>query len=63
MRGRLASKKLDVEVVGSDAQPGGQSKVRLVRPEEKVTDTEILGDGPGAADRVVELLRELGLVS
>ena len=63
MRGRLASKKLDVGVVTSDAEPGGQSKVRLVRPEEQVSDTEVLGHGPAAASRVVELLRQLGLVS
>ena len=62
MRGRLASKKLDVSVVSSVAAPGGQSKVRLVRPEEKVSETVILGHGPEAAPKVVELLRELGLV-
>ncbi|MGI9646260.1 MAG: electron transfer flavoprotein subunit beta/FixA family protein [Ilumatobacteraceae bacterium] len=61
MRGRLASKKLDVSVVSSDAEPGGQSKVRLVRPEEKVSETVILGHGPEAAPKVVELLQELGL--
>ena len=61
MRGRLASKKLDVSVVSSDIDPGGQSKVRLVRPEEQVSDTIILGDGPEAAEKVVELLKELGL--
>ena len=61
MRGRLASKKLEVGAVTSDAAPGGQSKVRLVRPEEKVSTTEILGEGPDAAPRVAALLRELGV--
>ena len=61
MRGRLASKKLDVSVVTSDAAPGGQSKLRLVRPEEKVSETVILGEGADAAPKVVELLKELGL--
>jgi electron transfer flavoprotein beta subunit len=63
MRGRLASKKLDVDVVASDAAPGGQSKVRLARPEEKVSATEVLGTGPDAAPDVVGLLRQMGLVS
>ena len=63
MRGRLASKKLDVAIESSDAAPGGQSKVWLERPPETVSDTVILGDGPAAAPNVVELLRELGLVS
>ena len=63
MRGRLASKKLDVGVVASDAPPGGQSKISLSRPEETVSDTEILGDGSDAIARVVALLHELGLAS
>lgn len=61
MRGRLASKKLDVSVVSSDAEPGGQTKVRLVRPEEKVSETIILGEGADAAPAVIELLKELQL--
>lgn len=63
MRGRLASKKLEVGVVISDAPAGGQSKIRLHRPEETVSETVILGDGPDAVAKVVELLRELGLAS
>ncbi|MFT6393331.1 MAG: electron transfer flavoprotein beta subunit [Ilumatobacter sp.] len=63
MRGRLASKKLAVDVVSSDATPGGQTKVRLNRPEEKMSETIILGEGPEAAVKAVELLKELGLWS
>jgi len=63
MRGRLASKKLAVDVASSDATPGGQTKVRLNRPEEKVSETVILGHGAEAAPAVVELLKELGLLS
>ncbi len=61
MRGRLASKKLAVDVASSDALPGGQTKVRLNRPEETVSETIILGNGPEAAPKVIELLKELGL--
>lgn len=61
MRGRLASKKLAVGQSSSDAAPGGQSKVRLTRPEEKVSETVILGEGAAAAPAVVSLLKELGL--
>ena len=63
MRGRLASKKLVVEQRSSEAAPGGQTMVRLNRPEEKVSETVILGHGPEAAPAVVELLKELGLWS
>jgi electron transfer flavoprotein beta subunit len=63
MRGRLASKKLAVDVASADAAPGGQIKIRLDRPEEKVSETVILGHGPDAAPAVVELLKELGLLT
>ena len=63
MRGRLASKKLVVEQASSDAAPGGQTMVRLNRPEETVSETVILGHGPDAAPAVIELLKELGLWS
>jgi len=62
MRGRLASKKLAVDVTSSDAPPGGQTKVRLNRPEEKVSETVVLGEGADAAPKVIELLKELGLL-
>ena len=62
MRGRLASKKLEVAELASDAVPGGQSLVRLHRPRETVTETEILGTGPEAAAAVVDVLEELGVV-
>lgn len=63
MRGRLASKKLVVEQATSDEAAGGQSKVTLYRPEEKVSETVILGEGADAAPAVVDLLKELGLWS
>ena len=30
-------------------------------PEEKVSETVILGNGPDAAPKIIELLKELGL--
>ena len=62
MKGRLASKKLEVETVGADAEPGGQSRVRLHRPVEPVSETVILGEGPEAAAAVVDVLEELGVL-
>ena len=63
MSGRLASKKLEIDVVSSSAQPGGQSKLRLHRPEEQVSETVELGRGVDAAPNVVDLMVELGLLS
>ncbi|MCQ3811841.1 MAG: electron transfer flavoprotein subunit beta/FixA family protein [Acidimicrobiia bacterium] len=62
MRGRLASKKLEVAEVASGAEPGGQSLVRLHRPREAVTETVVLGNGPEAAPAVVDVLEELGVL-
>jgi len=61
MRGRLASKKLAVDVASSDAAPGGQTMIRLNRPDEKLSDTVVLGNGADAAPAVIALLKELGL--
>ena len=63
MKGRLASKKVALATVVLDAPPGAQRSVRLHRPEEQASTTEILGHGPEAAARVVELLVELGVLS
>lgn len=62
MKGRLASKKIEVSTIAVDAALGGQALVRLVRPEETVIETEILGTGPEAAPAIVDLLEELGLL-
>jgi electron transfer flavoprotein beta subunit len=62
MKGRLASKKVAVEVIEGDAEVGGQRRVRLHRPPEKASNTIILGTGPDAAVAVVDLLAELGLL-
>ena len=59
----MPSKKLAVDVGASEAAPGGQTMVRLNRPEEQVSETIILGEGAAAAPAVIELLKELGLWS
>ena len=62
MKGRLASKKLDITVIDAVDELGGLQRVRLVSPAEQVADTVILGDGPGAAPAVVDILAELGVL-
>ncbi len=63
MKGRLASKKVALATMTLDAPAGGQRSVRLHRPEEAASTTEILGHGPEAAAKVVDLLVELGVLS
>lgn len=62
MKGRLASKKVELATMALDAPPGGQGFLRLRRPEEQVSATEILGHGPDAAPRVVDVLEEIGVL-
>jgi electron transfer flavoprotein beta subunit len=62
MKGRLASKKLEVHSIAGSAEPGGQTRVGLSRPDEQVSETVILGEGPEAASAVVDVLEELGVL-
>lgn len=62
MKGRLASKKVEMATANVGAESGGQIMVKLQQPEEQVSKTEILGDSPEAASKVVDLLEELGVL-
>ena len=62
MRGRLASKRLEVVELALDAPAGGQSMRRLHRPADVVSETVILGEGPAAAPAAVDVLAELGVL-
>ncbi|MEZ5245409.1 MAG: electron transfer flavoprotein subunit beta/FixA family protein [Acidimicrobiales bacterium] len=62
MKGRLASKKLEIRSIDAAAATGGQARVRLHRPVEQVSETVILGEGPEAAAAVVDVLDELGVL-
>lgn len=62
MKGRLASKKLEVQLLEAEGDAGGQARVGLRRPVETVSDTVILGEGPDAAVAVVDVLDELGVL-
>lgn len=62
MKGRLASKKVDVTVIDAEGDAGGQAKVRLLPPPETESTTITLGEGPEAAAAVVDLLQELGVM-
>ena len=62
LKGRLASKKIDVETIEASAPDGGLAMVRLRTPTEQAAATVILGHGPDAAPAVVDLLTELALL-
>jgi len=62
LKGRLASKKVDVAQVSPQGEAGGQQMVTLLQAAEQVSQTVVLGHGPDAAPAVVDLLEELGLL-
>ena len=62
LKGRLASKKVDVVHVAPQGVPGGQQMLRLLPAAEQVSATVILGNGPDAAAAVVDMLEEIGVL-
>lgn len=60
--GRLKSRKAEIEQLELEFEPGGQRMIRFVSPPEQVSETVVLGHGPEAVPRVVEVLEELGVV-
>jgi electron transfer flavoprotein beta subunit len=61
--GRLRAKKASIERIEPQQRASVLVTNRLVVPPEQERHVEIIGSGPAAAPRVVELLRELGLVT
>jgi electron transfer flavoprotein beta subunit len=62
LKGRLASKKVDVAQVTPAGEPGGQQMITLLPAAEQVSATVILGHGPDAAAAVVDMLEEIGVL-
>jgi electron transfer flavoprotein beta subunit len=61
LKGRLASKKVEVANVAPQGDPGGQQMVTLLPAAEQVSATVVLGNGPDAAAAVVDMLTEIGV--
>ena len=62
MKGRLNSKKVQVDQVAPTAVAGGQHMIALQQTAEQASKTVILGTGPEAAGAVVDMLQELGVL-
>ncbi|MEM7127047.1 MAG: electron transfer flavoprotein subunit beta/FixA family protein [Chloroflexota bacterium] len=62
MRGRLRAKKAEIKRITPQPIEDGLAKVRLRVPVEEANEAVILGKGTEAAPKVVEILKELGLV-
>ena len=60
--GRLRARKKEIERIVPGRATAAPAKIRLRVPVEQESAVEILGEGPAAAPRVVEVLRRLGFV-
>ena len=61
--GRLRARKKEIDRIELGAAAGAPARLRLRVPVEQESAVEILGEGPEAAPRVVEVLRRLGLIA
>ena len=61
--GRLRAKKTPIARIAPQPRASALETIRLVVPPEQETHVKILGGGADAAPRVVEVLRDLGLVT
>jgi len=62
MRGRLKAKKAEIKRMTPQPIDDGLKKVRLRVPVEEANEATILGEGASAAPKIVEIMKELGLV-
>lgn len=60
--GRLRAKRATIERIEPERHEGGLEKVRLKVPVDQSTGAEILGEGPAAAPKIVEVLKKAGVV-
>jgi electron transfer flavoprotein beta subunit len=60
--GRLRAKKKPLETAVPTNNGGGLEMIRLKTPPDQGSSVQILGSGPEAAPRVVEIMQELGLL-
>jgi electron transfer flavoprotein beta subunit len=63
LTGRLRAKKTPIERIEPRPRASALETIRLVLPPQHQSHVEILGGGAEAAPRVVEVLRDLGLVA
>lgn len=62
MKGRLRARKAELTRIPAEHEPGGLTMRRFTYPPQEETETVILGRGPDAAPRVVDVFEELGLL-
>ncbi|GAB96793.1 electron transfer flavoprotein beta subunit [Kineosphaera limosa] len=59
--GKIKAKKAPVEVVTTSVSPRGNGRQSLRVPPPPPSQVEVLGEGPGAAPRLAQVLADLGV--
>lgn len=62
MRGRLRAKKATIDKIEPQHSGGGLEKVLLKNPPQQASNVEILGSGPDAVPRALDVLQNLGVL-
>lgn len=63
MQGRLRAKKATIEQLTPAHSPAGSGRSALRVPPPPPSEVTVLGEGPSAAGKLVEVLKELGVVA
>lgn len=61
--GRMKAKRATVDRVVPEVTPRGANRVRLKEVPAKPSEVKVLGEGPGAASALVDVLEQIGVVS
>ena len=61
--GRLKAKRAPIETIEPQSQGNALQKLRLQLPPDKGQKGEIIGQGPAAAPRLVEIFRQRGIIA
>jgi len=59
LKGRMATKKIQIESRSASTEPQGSARVKLLVPPAQPSNVEVLGEGADAAAAVVDLLESL----
>ena len=59
LKGRMATKKIQIESRSASTDPQGSARVKLLVPPAQPSNVEVLGEGDAAAAAVVDLLESL----
>ncbi len=62
LKGRMAAKKIEVDVRQPTRTAAGGGRVRWHLPEEPPSSSEVIGEGPESAPAVVDLFERLGVL-